>query len=201
MVSWRDYEAEAAREALCSCLEARAGGNPIANQMQTEHRSHLFTFTPLNTALLWMTSLETPTHLAPCTGTDVHLCWHLWGCRSRGYCTVKNCRSYKLFFVHKMWNFSRIFYSCLVQLLNPVVLPVVTLCDDWPCPRKIPEFIHLYMSTLFFFPWKSLPAVRARCASCPSITRTFLKAVVNTFSRHLFHDWKTHRQEENSVKI
>lgn len=43
---------------LCFHLEGRAEANPIANQMQTDHRSHLFMLTLLNTTLLWVTSLE-----------------------------------------------------------------------------------------------------------------------------------------------
>lgn len=182
--SWRDYEDEPARQALCSHLEARAGGNPVTNWMQTEHRSHLFTFTPTNTRLLWMTSLETgaPTRLVPCTGTDVHLCWQLWGCRSRGYCTLKNCLSYKHFLLYAKCEGSvTYFIHVVVQFLNLVVLPMVTLCGDWSCPWKIPKSIHLYMRTLFSFLWKTLSAASARCTSCPRVTRTFLKAVVDTF--------------------
>ena len=109
---------------------------------------------------------------------------------------------YKHFFLYtKCEGLVVYFIHVVVQLLNSVVLPMVTLCGDWPCPWKIPKSIHLYMSTLFSFLWKSLSAVSARRTRCPRSTRTFLKAVVDTSSGHLFHVWRTLKQEENSVKV
>lgn len=147
-------------------------------------------FTLLNTRLLWM-SLETgaPTCLAPCTSTNADTSkdaeaeavapWKTpWFTNT--FCTREG---FGIHVIHFM-----------VQLLNPVVLPLVTLCDDWSCPWKISKFIHLYMSTLFSL-WKSPSIMSVRYTSCPRIIRTFLQAAVDTSSSHLFHVWRRLKQE------
>lgn len=184
-------------------LEARAGGNPITNQMQTEHRSHLFMFTLLNTSLLCMTSLEmwAPRHLIHCTGADVYLYRHFWGCRSRDYCTLKTaCHTNTSFCTQNVRVWWYILFMLWFSFWTLLYYYGHTVALGRYLYKSTP-FSFLWKSLWISFLWKSISAAAARRTSCHRITRTFLKAIADAFSRYLFHVWRTPKQEENSVKV